>query len=148
VQSGTRPTAVVWDDRVFTSTNQLGRWLRSRGASLAEWSAAHPAESAALQGKAFRPPNATASAATATVAAPARRSAAHGSGFDLNAGVGRSLIEATLLALAMVAVLAGSIPVATLQFRGITPPSAAVRAYLFGAGFATGTGVLAAIVLG
>jgi hypothetical protein len=38
-----RATSIVWDDRVFQSPAALARWLRSRGATYAEWSKQHPA---------------------------------------------------------------------------------------------------------
>jgi hypothetical protein len=157
-----RPTAIVWDNRVFPDRNAFARWLRSRGSSLERWEATHPAAVAEIEGRApstFRPPSATASSTRpATTTAPAGHGAAPTalSGKPAHAaapaprgsGVWASILEAILLLAALAAMVAGGVPVHVLQFRGITPPSASARLYLFVAGFATGAGVLAAIVLG
>jgi hypothetical protein len=40
--STVRATAIVWDGRVYQSPAKLARWLRSRGATYAEWTKLHP----------------------------------------------------------------------------------------------------------
>jgi hypothetical protein len=46
-----QPRAVVWDDRVFTTTGQLSRYLHARGISYSRWVSRHPAAFAVLQAK-------------------------------------------------------------------------------------------------
>jgi hypothetical protein len=45
-----RPTAIVWNDRVFQSPTELRRWLRSRGATYDAWRRTHPGGRAVLEG--------------------------------------------------------------------------------------------------
>lgn len=41
--AGPPPSAIVWGDRVFSSSNQLRDWLDSRGMSYRGWAQRHPA---------------------------------------------------------------------------------------------------------
>ncbi len=44
-QTQLRPRSIVWGDRVFTNTTDLGKWLQSRDASYRRWVDRHPAAS-------------------------------------------------------------------------------------------------------
>jgi cobalamin biosynthesis Mg chelatase CobN len=57
VPAAQRPTAIVWADRVFSSSDELAAWLHSRGGSYAQWSAHHPAAASVLEHRA--PPQVT-----------------------------------------------------------------------------------------
>ena len=47
--SSVQATAIVWDGRVYQSPAKLARWLRSRGATYAEWTKLHPVGSDLLE---------------------------------------------------------------------------------------------------
>jgi hypothetical protein len=49
VASTEHATSIVWADRVFQSRADLGRWLRSHGATYAGWLKQHPVEGAVLE---------------------------------------------------------------------------------------------------
>lgn len=68
VAPATRPDAIIWDDYVFSSRPDLERWLRSRGATYANWARSHPASAAILEH--LPPPTATAATATTATTAP------------------------------------------------------------------------------
>ena len=61
----TRPNAIVWGDRVFTSGAELRRWLQSRRVSYRVWERQHPAAQAIFDGRA-----APVTAAVARIASP------------------------------------------------------------------------------
>jgi hypothetical protein len=42
VPAHVRPAALVWNERVFTSREQLAKWLGGHGINYARWSAQHP----------------------------------------------------------------------------------------------------------
>jgi len=75
--SRTRPSAIVWGDRVFGSPSELRRWLRSRGASYADWASRH-ASTARVIDPTVRKRQAAVrhGQSTATVAAPPAQTAA------------------------------------------------------------------------
>jgi hypothetical protein len=54
VASHIRPSAVVWNERVFTSSEQLQRWLTARGIDYAKWSADHPGALRIVDKEAYR----------------------------------------------------------------------------------------------
>ena len=49
VPTTVRPSAIVWDGKVFQSRAKLSTWLKSLGASYADWSRTHPAARAVLE---------------------------------------------------------------------------------------------------
>jgi hypothetical protein len=59
-----QPSAIVWADRVFTSSHALKVWLRDHGVSYNAWVAAHPRSAAIID------PKAAAALPTSTVATP------------------------------------------------------------------------------
>jgi hypothetical protein len=69
-------TSIVWDDRVFQSPTQLARWLRSRGATYAEWSRRHRGGRDLLERRTAMPSERTDSTPTAAPAKRPQRSAA------------------------------------------------------------------------
>jgi hypothetical protein len=91
VKIPTKPQeSLVWGDRVFSSPADMGRWLRSRGASYRTWLAAHPSGAAVLAHKPppaaaapMKPPPTVADApkrrARATAAASSSRGISNGS---------------------------------------------------------------------
>ena len=101
----TRPTSVVWDNRVFGSQHALATWLRSRGASYKKWAAAHPELERILNPGAAPAPQTTRAAAPATTkAAPhphARSKATSGSGVDATGLLRRMLVIAAKIATAL-----------------------------------------------
>jgi hypothetical protein len=46
-----QPQAVVWQNRVFTTTGQLRHYLRVKGVSYSRWVSRHPSAYAVLQNK-------------------------------------------------------------------------------------------------
>ena len=46
-----QPSAVVWQNRVFTTDGQLRRYLHTKGLSYSRWVSRHPAAFAVLQAK-------------------------------------------------------------------------------------------------
>jgi hypothetical protein len=46
-----QPSAVVWQNRVFTTDGQLRRYLHTKGVSYSRWVSRHPAAFAVLQAK-------------------------------------------------------------------------------------------------
>ena len=71
-QPAQQPNSIVWAGRIFTSPDELGRWLRSRGASYDTWLLAHPQSGAILDPAAVPQ---TLAATAAGVAAPVGQSA-------------------------------------------------------------------------
>jgi hypothetical protein len=69
-------TSIVWDDRVFQSPAELARWLRSRGATYAEWSKQHPAGRDLLEHRPTTPSRRKHPAARRSKAAGVTRTAA------------------------------------------------------------------------
>src|SRR5215217_2215827 len=54
VPSHVRPAALVWNERVFTSREQIARWLGSHGIDYGRWSAEHPAALRIVDRTAYR----------------------------------------------------------------------------------------------
>jgi len=71
-----RATSIVWNDRVFQSPAGLARWLRSRGATYAGWSAQHPLGRDLLEHRPFKPNGRIHPAPQRSIAAGALREAA------------------------------------------------------------------------
>ena len=147
-QPAQQPDSIVWAGRVFTSPEELGRWLRSRGASYDTWLLAHPRSGAILDPAGVQ----QALAATAAgVAAPAGRStepaasasAPGGGTFGLAIEICGLLVAASLLALA-------AAPARLLAL--IRPEWAEVsmelRVAALGVAVSVGTGVLVGRVVG
>ncbi len=105
-----QPNSIVWAGRVFTSPEELGRWLRSRGASYDTWLLAHPQSRAILDPTGVQQAGAATEGSAGGVAAPAGRSAEPaasarapgGSTFSLVIEICGLLVTASLLALAAV----------------------------------------------
>jgi hypothetical protein len=151
--AGSRPSAIVWGDRVFSSRAQLAGWLTARGGSYRHWSALHPVARSTVEHtarKAFRPPPTRTKAAGPTTAAK-RRHAASTRPLQV-AATGSTLPWATLVKVAL-AVLASAmmlvalVPATQLEFREIRPLSLEHRTYLFAAGFSTLAGIAVGLVL-
>ena len=158
VISSARPASIVWNGTVFSSREQLERWLHSRGASYAEWAARHPADRKILEPDAKAPARRPTSAAGGSTASPSQRSKAASStptaaqnpqGARLGSDSGTSLawLKLALVTLAALAMLAGLLPGFVPVPRGALAVqwlNASRRAYLFAVGFSVCVGVLIA----
>jgi hypothetical protein len=152
VMSPVRPSSVVWAGRVFSSPEQLGRWIRSRGGSYKVWHAAHPQAGANL-GHTAPPATVTTGTATTPSGTKATGETAHSAG----GGIGDALRTALRVLLEVLAVVIVGLLVAlslgpdTLIGR-VRPEWGAVtlemRVTAFAVAFSVGTGALVATLLG
>jgi hypothetical protein len=137
-----RPTAIVWANRVFDSSTQLRRWLRSHGSSYLAWERRYPAAAAVLERRppptvevtTERPPP------THAVAAAATSSSGH--------AYLRDAILALLAALGVACAAVAATPTPVLvRFPGIARTVVPHRELLFAGAAALTIGLLVGAVL-
>jgi hypothetical protein len=152
-----QPSAIVWDNRVFSSRAVLASWLTSRGASYHQWARLHQLDAAIVE---HRPaPALSASKHLAIRAHPTFSSQAEGVTGRSRAPRGRSMqapatpfragasidwARIVLLAVALLTMLTAVIPAALGQLPGSDWFSATRRTYVFAFGLSTCVGVLVA----
>jgi hypothetical protein len=108
------PSAIVWADRVFASPEAFKGWLRSRGATYAEWKRHYPAAASVIEHRRFAAPATASSRQSATAAAAhgtapaATPKTAHGRGYL------RDSILGILVAFAVGCALAAALPTVLL----------------------------------
>ena len=147
-----RPSAIVWDGKVFQSRAKLSSWLKSLGASYADWSRTHPAARAVLE---KLPPVQTTPAATASpppkvsVTAPAPQHASVSAAPAGSRKLGGLFVLVSLVAgglCVLAAVLPGGLR--GRRRRPFTLASGRHRQLLFGAGAAIFVGLLVGFTQG
>jgi hypothetical protein len=153
VPSTVRPSAIVWDGKVFQSRAKLSSWLKSLGASYADWSRTHPAARAVLE---KLPVVQTTPAATASppppkvsVTAPAPQHAAATAAPAGSRKLGGLFVLVSLVAgglCVLAAVLPGGLR--GRRRRPVTLASGRHRQLLFGAGAAIFVGLLVGFTQG
>jgi hypothetical protein len=156
IPDATRPTAIVWDDRVFSSPAQLGSWLRSRGETYTGWAHSHPASAAVLE---HRPAPAqrvetvqTAPAVAQPQRTPATRHATQGGQGarigSILATIVRWLVLLGCLLVAAAFVCAAALPPAfRIRFPRGAAAAAPHRELLFASGLALVLGVIVGVAL-
>jgi hypothetical protein len=155
VPTTVRPRAIVWDGKVFQSRAKLSGWLKSLGASYADWSRTHPGARAVLE---KLPPVQTTPAATAsppppkvsvTAPAPASQHAAASAAPAGSRKLGGLFVLVSLVAGGL-CVLAAVLPGALRgrRRRPVTLASGRHRQLLFGAGAAIFVGLLVGFTQG
>jgi hypothetical protein len=109
------PSAIVWADRVFASPEAFKGWLRSHGATYAEWKRHYPAAASVIEHRRFAAPATASSHQSAPRAAAAHRTApaatpntAHGHGYL------RDSILGILVAFTVGCALAAALPTVLL----------------------------------
>jgi hypothetical protein len=138
-----RPSAIVWANRVFASSGQLRRWLRSRGASYGAWEARYPAAAAVLE---RRPPPAAVEATT--VAPPAVHAVAAASNSSPGHGYLRDVLLGLLAAACAACAAAAAAPAPVLmRFPGVARAVVPHRELLLAGAAALTVGLLVGAVL-
>lgn len=152
-----RPTAIVWDDRVFSSSAQLRRWLRSRGQTYTGWARTHPASAAVLEHRPAPAQRAPAKQPSKpAVAAPQRAPATHrpalgGHGVRVGAileTIVRWLVLLGCMLLAAAFVCTAALPPALrTRYPRVAAAAAPHRELLFASGLALLLGVIVGVAL-
>lgn len=138
-----RPTSIVWANRVFDSSAQLRRWLRSRGSSYVAWERRYPSAAAILERRPVPTVKETTTVPPASHAvAAAAASSARGHGYL------RDVILALLAAAGAACAVAAATPTPVLvRFPGVAQAVVPHRELLLAGAAALTVGLLVGAVL-
>jgi hypothetical protein len=138
-----RPTSIVWANRVFDSSAQLRRWLRSRGSSYVSWERRYPSAAAILE---RRP--APAAEVTTTSKPPVTHAVAAAVTSSSGSGYLRDVILALLAAACAACAAAAVTPTPVLaRYPGIAQAVVPHRELLLAGAAALSIGLLVGAVL-
>lgn len=137
-----RPTSIVWANRVFDSSAQLRRWLRSRGSSYVAWEQRYPSAAAILERRPAPTVEATTTSPPATHAVAAAATSSSGHGYL------RDVILALLAAACAACAVAAATPTPVLmRFPGVAQAVVPHRELLLAGAAALTVGLLVGAVL-